>query len=140
MSNGLILIDSWGFTIRVARAIRAAQPNVPLIKYVGPQVWASRPGRANPHGVVFLDLVDRPSRSNQGASNPAFRARRGIAPEASLLLVLPGSRAANSDGSGPPRPIRSRAAVWAAACSAAAIGSVSSRPTALANVSGVASS
>ena len=44
--DAVVLIDSWGFTIRVARAIRAALPDVPLIKYVGPQVWASRPGRA----------------------------------------------------------------------------------------------
>lgn len=44
--DAVVLIDSWGFTIRVAKAIRAARPDVPLIKYVGPQVWASRPGRA----------------------------------------------------------------------------------------------
>ena len=44
--DAVVLIDSWGFTIRVAQAIRAARPDVPLIKYVGPQVWASRPGRA----------------------------------------------------------------------------------------------
>ena len=40
--DAVVLIDSWGFTIRVAEAIRAARPDVPLIKYVGPQVWASR--------------------------------------------------------------------------------------------------
>ena len=44
--DAVVLIDSWGFTIRVAKAIRAALPDTPLIKYVGPQVWASRPGRA----------------------------------------------------------------------------------------------
>ncbi|SPU46012.1 Lipid-A-disaccharide synthase [Brevundimonas diminuta] len=44
--DAVVLIDSWGFTIRVAQAIRAASPKTPLIKYVGPQVWASRPGRA----------------------------------------------------------------------------------------------
>jgi lipid-A-disaccharide synthase len=41
-----VLIDSWGFTLRVAQQIRRRLPNLPLIKYVGPQVWASRPGRA----------------------------------------------------------------------------------------------
>ncbi len=40
--DAVVLIDSWGFTIRVAQAIRAASPKTPLIKYVGPQVWASR--------------------------------------------------------------------------------------------------
>ncbi|HET9161346.1 MAG TPA: lipid-A-disaccharide synthase, partial [Caulobacteraceae bacterium] len=41
-----VLIDSWGFTLRVAHALRRLDPKLPLIKYVGPQVWASRPGRA----------------------------------------------------------------------------------------------
>ena len=42
----VILVDSWGFTLRVANAIRKVMPHVRLIKYVGPQVWAARPGRA----------------------------------------------------------------------------------------------
>jgi lipid A disaccharide synthetase len=41
-----VLIDSWGFTLRVAARLRKQTPDMPLIKYVGPQVWASRPGRA----------------------------------------------------------------------------------------------
>ena len=41
-----ILIDSWGFTLRVAHGLRRLDPKLPLIKYVGPQVWATRPGRA----------------------------------------------------------------------------------------------
>ena len=41
-----VLIDSWGFTLRVAQRLRRLDPALPLIKYVGPQVWASRPGRA----------------------------------------------------------------------------------------------
>src|SRR5207253_9576885 len=41
-----VLIDSWGFTLRVAHRLRRARPDLPLVKYVGPQVWASRPGRA----------------------------------------------------------------------------------------------
>lgn len=112
--DAVILIDSWGFTIRVAKAIRAAQPNVPLIKYVGPQVWASRPGRAKTLAGAVDHLLalygfDAPWFEREGlsttvvgssalhvdmshADGAAFRARRGIAPEASLLLVLPGSR------------------------------------------------
>ena len=43
-----VLIDSWGFTVRVAKALRKALPGVKLVKYVGPQVWAARPGRARP--------------------------------------------------------------------------------------------
>ena len=41
-----VLIDSWGFTLRVAQRLRPPLPELPLVKYVGPQVWASRPGRA----------------------------------------------------------------------------------------------
>src|SRR5204863_8591860 len=41
-----VLIESWGFTLRVAQSLRRLDPDLPLIKYVGPQVWATRPGRA----------------------------------------------------------------------------------------------
>ena len=41
-----VLIDSWGFTLRVAQGLKRVNPSLPVVKYVGPQVWASRPGRA----------------------------------------------------------------------------------------------
>ena len=50
-----ILIDSWGFTLRVARRLRRQNPSLPLVKYVGPQVWAMRPGRAK----TLARTVDR---------------------------------------------------------------------------------
>lgn len=112
--DAVVLIDSWGFTIRVAQAIRAARPDVPLIKYVGPQVWASRPGRARTLAGAVDHLLalygfDAPWFEREGlattvvgasalhidmahADGAAFRARRGIAADAKLLLVLPGSR------------------------------------------------
>lgn len=112
--DAVVLIDSWGFTIRVAKAIRAARPSVPLIKYVGPQVWASRPGRARTLAgavdhLLALYAFDAPWFEKEGlattvvgssalhvdmdhADGAAFRARRGIAQDARLLLVLPGSR------------------------------------------------
>lgn len=112
--DAVVLIDSWGFTIRVAKAIRAARPDVPLIKYVGPQVWASRPGRARTLAGAVDHLLalygfDAPWFEREGlpttvvgssalhvdmagADGAAFRARRGIAADAKLLLVLPGSR------------------------------------------------
>ena len=112
--DAVVLIDSWGFTIRVAKAIRAARPHIPLIKYVGPQVWASRPGRAKTLAATVDHLLalyafDAPWFERQGlattvvgsqalhidleGADPArFRASRGIAPDADLLLVLPGSR------------------------------------------------
>ena len=112
--DAVVLIDSWGFTIRVARAVRAALPDVPLIKYVGPQVWASRPGRAKTLAgavdhLLALYAFDAPWFEKEGlattvvgsqalhvdmsGADPAgFRAARGIAADAPLLLVLPGSR------------------------------------------------
>src|SRR5687768_1370703 len=41
-----VLIDSWGFTLRVAQRLRRGDAKLPIIKYVAPQVWASRPERA----------------------------------------------------------------------------------------------
>ena len=112
--NAVVLIDSWGFTIRVAKAIRATSPATPLIKYVGPQVWASRPGRAKTLAdsvdhLLALYAFDAPWFEKEGlattvvgsqalhvdmsSADPArFRVERGIAPGADLLLVLPGSR------------------------------------------------
>lgn len=44
--DAAVLIDSWGFNLRAARAIKKYSPNTRLIKFVGPQVWATRAGRA----------------------------------------------------------------------------------------------
>lgn len=112
--DAVVLIDSWGFTVRVAKAIRAAQPRIPLIKYVGPQVWASRPGRAKTLAgavdhLLALYAFDAPWFEKEGlattvvgssalhvdmdgADGVAFRARHGVGADAPLLLVLPGSR------------------------------------------------
>lgn len=109
-----VLIDSWGFTLRVAQGLRAEFPDLPLVKYVGPQVWASRPGRAKTlAGAVDLLLAihvfDAPWFEREGlktvfVGNPAlatdfseadgarWRAKAGVAPETPVLLVLPGSR------------------------------------------------
>jgi lipid-A-disaccharide synthase len=44
--DGLVIIDSPDFTHRVARRVRKAMPNLPIVDYVSPSVWAWRPGRA----------------------------------------------------------------------------------------------
>jgi len=112
--DAVVLIDSWGFTIRVAKALREALPDTSLIKYVGPQVWASRPGRAKTLAgavdhLLALYSFDAPWFEAQGLSTTVvgsqalhvnmadadgarFRARRGVSPDAPVLLVLPGSR------------------------------------------------
>jgi len=40
--NAIILVDFSGFNLRLAKAINKA---IPVIYYISPQVWASRPGR-----------------------------------------------------------------------------------------------
>ncbi len=42
----VVLIDSWAFSLRVAHRLRKIEPSIPLVKYVAPQVWAWRKGRA----------------------------------------------------------------------------------------------
>ncbi len=44
--HALVIIDSPDFTHRVARRVRKAAPDLPIIDYVSPSVWAWRPGRA----------------------------------------------------------------------------------------------
>jgi len=112
--DAVILIDSWGFTLRVAHGIRAVMPDVPLIKYVGPQVWATRPGRAKTLAasvdlLLALHPMDAPYFEREGlktvvvgnpalnvdfskADGPAFRKAMGFAETDEVVLVLPGSR------------------------------------------------
>jgi len=109
-----VLIDSWGFTLRVAQQIRRRLPNLPLVKYVGPQVWASRPGRAKTLAATVDHLLtlhgfDAPYFERQGLAttfvgSPALtksfahadparlRAHIGAGPTDPILLVLLGSR------------------------------------------------
>ena len=109
-----VLIDSWGFNIRLAKALRKQDPGLPLVKYVAPQVWAYRAERAKdlagavdlllsiqPMDKPFFDAVDLPSvfvgnsalAHDFSHADPArLRAVIGAGPGEPILLVLPGSR------------------------------------------------
>lgn len=109
-----VLIDSWGFNIRLAQALRRQNPALPLVKYVAPQVWAYRPGRARAlaKAVDFLlsiQPMDKPFFDRAGLesvfvgnsalakdfsqADPArLRAALALSAEEPILLVLPGSR------------------------------------------------
>jgi lipid-A-disaccharide synthase len=109
-----VLIDSWGFTLRVAHVLRRLYPGMPLVKYVGPQVWASRPGRAKTLAgavdhLLSIHAFDAPHFEREGlpvtfVGNSALvrdfsradpsRLRDAIdaGPDDPILLVLPGSR------------------------------------------------
>jgi lipid-A-disaccharide synthase len=109
----IVLIDAWGFTLRVAQRVGPLLPATPLIKYIGPQVWAMRAGRAKTLAGVVDSLIciyefERPFYAPFGlpctvAGHPAFgrwkpgegaafRARRAIGADKRILLLLPGSR------------------------------------------------
>lgn len=56
----LVIIDSPEFTQRVASRVRAKRPDIPIVNYVSPTVWAWRPGRAKkmvPHVDHILALL-----------------------------------------------------------------------------------
>ena len=44
--DAVVIIDSPEFTHRVAKKVRRKRPDIPIVNYVSPQVWAWRPGRA----------------------------------------------------------------------------------------------
>ncbi len=54
--DGLVIIDSPDFTHRVARRVRKALPDLPIVDYVSPSVWAWRPGRAKAM-LAYVDCV-----------------------------------------------------------------------------------
>ncbi|TDX32657.1 lipid-A-disaccharide synthase [Rhodovulum visakhapatnamense] len=117
--DALVTIDSPDFCLRVARRVKAQSP-VRTVHYVAPTVWAWRPGRAArmaeaidqvlalfPFEPPYMEaagmrcdfvghpVVAQPRASDQEAR--AFRDRHGIAADAPLCLVLPGSRAGEVD-------------------------------------------
>ena len=112
--DALVIIDSPDFTHRVARRVRRRAPEIPILDYVSPSVWAWRPGRARamrnyidhvlailpfepqahrqlggpPCTFVGHPLAERIADLRPGADDTARRAA-----EPPLILVLPGSRA-----------------------------------------------
>lgn len=112
--DAVLTIDSWGFTGRIHGGLKTRGSTIPRIHYVAPMVWAWKSGRTKTLARV-LDLlltllpnepewfereglrsvhVGHPvleGGAGQG-DGPGFRARHGIAAEAKVICVLPGSR------------------------------------------------
>lgn len=109
----VVLVDAWGFTIRVAQRLKRQAPDIHVIKLVGPQVWATRPGRARtlakavdevicihameadyytPFGLP-VTVMGNPAlgRTRKGDPN-VLRARYSIAADRDVLVLFPGSR------------------------------------------------
>ena len=111
--HALVIIDSPDFTHRVARRVRRRAPEIPILDYVSPSVWAWRPGRARAmrgyidHVLAILPfepeahrrlggpactyvghpLVERIAELRPGADEAARRLA-----DPPIILVLPGSR------------------------------------------------
>ncbi|QCG98519.1 lipid-A-disaccharide synthase [Azospirillum sp. TSA2s] len=112
--DAVVGIDSPGFTVRVAKKVRAAAPAIPLIHYVAPTVWAWKPKRAAKYAAIYDHLLavlpfEPPYFEREGLActfvghsvveggagkgdGAGFRNRHGIASTDRVVAVLPGSR------------------------------------------------
>ncbi|MDK9720240.1 MAG: lipid-A-disaccharide synthase [Rhodospirillales bacterium] len=112
--HAIITVDSWGFTGRLARALKRKGSTVPRIHYVAPMVWAWKEGRSKSvarlvHRLLTLFPNEPPyfqkheldtlcvghpviESGADGGDAEAFRQRHGLSADTPLLAVLPGSR------------------------------------------------
>lgn len=111
--DALVIIDSPDFTHAVAKRVRRRLPNLPVVDYVSPSVWAWRPGRARKmrgyvdHVLALLPFepdahrrlggppctyVGHPLTERLSALRPSGGERRRLGDGPIELLVLPGSR------------------------------------------------
>ena len=108
-AQALVTIDSPDFCLRVARQVKEKRPEIKVIHYVAPSVWAWRPGRAAKmakvvdHVLALLpfeppymtaagmtcDFVGHPVVSERLATPQELEQFQGDGP---LILALPGSR------------------------------------------------
>ena len=109
----VVTIDLPEFSLRVARLVKARAPEIRIVHYVAPTVWAWRPGRARKmvgkvdqvlallpfepeymaRAGIDCDFVGHPVVSDKIASQPEaqqFRESHGITGQ--VALILPGSR------------------------------------------------
>jgi lipid-A-disaccharide synthase len=108
--DAIVLVDSPEFSFRVARRVKARFPEIPIIKYVCPSVWAWRPKRARtmknyldhilailPFEPELLDRLGGPSATYIGhplawALRGRRHDRRNTSEKEKIVLLLPGSR------------------------------------------------
>jgi len=111
--NALIIIDSPDFTHRVARRVREAAPEIAIINYAPPSVWAWRPWRARAMrryvdevlailpfeptaferlGGPHCTYVGHPLAERVSVLRPNTGEAQGRLADPPVVLVLPGSR------------------------------------------------
>ena len=110
----VVLIDSWGFMMRVAERLKKRGYDGKIVKYVAPQVWAMREGRTkvlarSVDHLLTIHSFDAPYFEREGlpvtyVGNPVFdtdymqgdgeglRDRYNIPAGAPVIVVLFGSR------------------------------------------------
>ena len=112
--DAVVTIDSPGFSLRVASKLKRSNPDIRLIHYVAPSVWAWKPWRAKRMS-RYLDRVltlfqfelqyfDAVGLDSVFVGHPIlqsgamrgdgieFRTNNGIPPDIKLICILPGSR------------------------------------------------
>lgn len=115
--DGVVIIDAPEFTHPIAKWIRKRAPDIPIIDYVSPSVWAWRPGRARkmrpyvdhllallpfepaaharlggpPCTYVGHPLIERVS-AFQAEDTGRLATRLGLSADKPMIVVLPGSR------------------------------------------------
>lgn len=117
--DSLVIIDSPDFTHAVAARVRRREPDIPIVNYVSPSVWAWRPGRARKMrayvdhvlalkpfepaahqrlGGPACTYVGHPLTESLDRLRPGPGERRPLAPGVPVdLVVLPGSRRSEID-------------------------------------------
>jgi lipid-A-disaccharide synthase len=111
--DALILIDSFGFSFRVAKGVRERAPQIPIIKYVAPQVWVWRQGRAKAMRPYFdhtlalfpfepevhrnlggppCTYIGHPILDEIGKMRPSAEEMQRRESKPPVLIVMPGSR------------------------------------------------
>lgn len=112
--DAVVLIDYPDFNLTLARRLRKRIPDVPIVYYISPQVWAWRAGRVNKIArlvdrmLVILpfekelyestglavDFVGHPllDVARHGDDRAAYSERHGPPPQDTWIGLLPGSR------------------------------------------------
>lgn len=135
--DAVLLVDFGGFNLRLAQAIRKRHKDLPIIYFISPQVWGSRPWRINTIAktmskmlVIFpfeerlyLDkgvdarfvghpLAQQIEGERHSFDRTAFLTRYGLSAERPLIGVFPGSRRQEIEDLG---PVVLKAIQWLAA-------------------------
>jgi lipid-A-disaccharide synthase len=98
----LVIIDSPDFTHRVAKTVRQRAPQIPIIDYVSPSVWAWRPGRA-PKMRAYVDhllalLPFEPAAHERLGGPPTTYVGHPLIERLTEIRPAPGERGSATDG------------------------------------------